>query len=226
MPSRNIVKEYVKGGYYHIYNRGVEKRNIFQDEQDYKVMLNYLKEYLSPPKPPEKKIVSIPFKGGTFKGMPRQPKNYNGVIELICFNLMPNHYHFLVKQHQERTIQEFTQSVFTRYTMYFNKKYDRRGKLFESHYKAVLVNQDHHLLHLTRYIHMNSIDLYKSLEDGYSSYADYIGKRNLKWLATKEVLGFFENSTLAEINKILTYKDFVENYEAASDQILGNLTLE
>ncbi len=68
MPSRNIVKIYVKDGYYHIYNRGTEKRTIFEDEQDYKTFLKYLKESLSTPPDPKELTKTFTIQGATFKG--------------------------------------------------------------------------------------------------------------------------------------------------------------
>ena len=77
MPSKNVIKTYVKNGVYHIYNRGVEKRDIYKNTQDYKVFLKYLKEHLSPP--PDKKALAIDFelRDKVFKGVPRLPKIYN-----------------------------------------------------------------------------------------------------------------------------------------------------
>src|SRR3989344_8907196 len=155
MPKKNSIKTYVKNGYYHIYNRGVEKRTIFEEDFDYKVFLNYLKEYLEPVNETKKRKTIFTLKGGSFQGVPHQPKNYFQRIELIAFCLMPNHFHLLIKQNDQKVIEHFMRSLATRYSMYFNKKYKRVGKLFQGHYKAVLVSDDRQLLHLSRYIHLN-----------------------------------------------------------------------
>ena len=97
MPARNVVKTYVAGGYYHIYNRGIEKRIIFQDEMDYKTFLKYLKEALSAPREP-KELRKIELQGGTLLINPRQVKSFENTINLIAYCLMPNHFHLLVKQ--------------------------------------------------------------------------------------------------------------------------------
>ena len=76
MPSRNIIKTYIKGGIYHIYNRGVEKRTIFETDQDYTVFINYLAEYLSEPLDPFKSVKTFKTRGTFFKGIPRHCKNY------------------------------------------------------------------------------------------------------------------------------------------------------
>ena len=99
MPQKNSRKEYGAGGYYHIYNRGVERRNIFLDEQDYKVFLGYMKIYLEKNDlqgqalqeqvPPSKML-----------------KNFADQVDLLAYCLMPNHFHFLVRQSTDRGIAE------------------------------------------------------------------------------------------------------------------------
>ena len=84
MPAKNVLKVYVENSYYHIYNRGVEKRIIFKDDQDYGVFLGYLKEYLSPPNDVIKLKQEFTLKGESFKGVPRQPNNYSKEIELLA----------------------------------------------------------------------------------------------------------------------------------------------
>ena len=153
MPARNIVKEYLPDSYYHIYNRGVEKRIIFQDEADYKVFLSYLKLYLSPP-PELPKEISDQYRAIAEK---LQLNNYCNEIKLSAFCLIPNHFHLLIKQNPVNGINRFMQSLCTKYSMYFNKKHKRIGKLFQGHYKAVLVKTEEQLLHLSRYIHLNPV---------------------------------------------------------------------
>ena len=102
MPRKNSLKTYIKDGYYHIYNRGVEKRIIFEDEQDYKVFLSYLKYSLLPPPKPEDIKTIFTLQGLPFKGIPRMPKNFQGKMELLAYCLMPNHFHLLVKQVENR----------------------------------------------------------------------------------------------------------------------------
>lgn len=226
MPSKNVVKTYVEKGYYHIYNRGIEKRSIFEDTQDYKVFLKYLKEYLSPPPDKEKLKTTFTLQGSTFKGIPRQPKNYNGEIELLAYCLMPNHFHLLIRQNSKQAIKSFMQSLNTRYVMFFNKKFSRVGTLFQGSYKAVLIENESYLLHLSRYIHLNPLELTDDLASAYSSYADYLEARKTKWVNIEPILSFFNNPTIPEIKKFNSYKKFVEDYHQDSSGILGDLTLE
>ena len=226
MPSRNIIKTYIENGYYHVYNRGVEKRKIFQDTQDNKVFLNYLKSYLSEPAKLESLKTIFTLQGSTFKGIPRQPKNYFKKIELQTFCLMPNHFHLLLKQNENFTLKSFMQSLSTRYSMYFNKKYKRVGPLFQGIYKASLITDESYLLHLSRYIHLNPQEYTSDIEGAYSSYKDYLGKRSLKWVSPKLILSYFNQATIPELRNLNTYQNFVEKYKKDSAKILGELTLE
>jgi putative transposase len=226
MPSKNSLKVYVKNGCYHIYNRGVEKRIIFQDEQDYKVFLKYLKEYLSPPPKPESLKTVFTLQRQSFKGIPRQPRNYCKTANLVAYCLMPNHFHLLFQQLNKNTMEKFCRSLLTRYSKYFNKKYNRVGPLFQGRYKAVLVNNDRYLLHLSRYIHQNPSEYTSDLTKAYSSYADYLRLRKTPWIKPDIILKFFNQKTIPEIVKINSYKNFVENYKKNSVEVLGELTLE
>jgi len=226
VPSKNSIKVYVKDGFYHIYNRGVEKRIIFKDVQDYKVFLNYLKEYLSPPADTKILLTDFTLQGLTFKGVARRPKNYSTEIELLAYCLMPNHIHFLVKQNNKDSIKRFMHSLSTRYSMYFNKKYVRVGPLFQGKYKASLITEDSYLLHLSRYIHLNPLEYTKNLVKAYSSYSDFLALRKTKWLRPDFILSFFNKETAPIFKKINSYRNFVEAYTQDSKEILGNLTLE
>lgn len=226
MPRKNSLKTYVKDGYYHIYNRGVEKRIIFNDNQDYKVFLSYLKYSLLPPPKPEDIKTIFTLQGLPFKGIPRMPKNFQGKIELIAFCLMPNHFHLLVKQVENYSLESFMTSVITRYSMYFNKKYDRVGSLFQGPYKAVIILEDNYLLHLSRYIHLNPSEYTNNLTEAYSSYAEYLGLRKTKWLKSDFILNYFNKEVVPEFKRTNNYKGFVEKDKKDPGDILGNLTLE
>lgn len=225
MPRKNARKTYLENGIYHIYNRGVEKRVIFLDDQDYKVFLRFLKELLT--KPPDKKAILKDFtlKGSTFKGILRQPLNLHKQLELLAYCLMPNHFHLLIKQTNEKVMKHFMQSLCIRYSMYFNKKYKRIGSLFQGVYKAVLVMEESYLLHLSRYIHLNPLKHSQNLLNTYSSYADYLGKRTTIWMNINIILSYF-GSVLTDKKDINSYQDFVEKYTEDSAKTLGKLTLD
>ncbi|KKQ92430.1 MAG: hypothetical protein UU16_C0006G0024 [Candidatus Woesebacteria bacterium GW2011_GWA2_40_7] len=225
MPSRNSLKIYVEKGFYHIYNRGVEKRIIFEDSQDYKVFLRYIKEAFSPLEEQDLRTKYI-MQGLSLQSIRRPVKSYFEKIDLIAYCLMPNHFHLLIKQKDFDSIQGLMRSLMTRYSMYFNKKYDRVGSLFQGRYKAVLVASEEYLLHLSRYIHLNPREYTDDLLSAYSSYPEYLGKRQTPWIKPETVLSFFNNKVLPEFKKVNSYKSFVEDYKKDSAIFLGDLILE
>lgn len=226
MPAKNLIKISIDDGYYHIYNRGVEKRTIFEDEQDYKVFLGYLKEHLSPPPKVEELLKSFTLQGTTFQGIPHLPKNYFQKVDLLAYCLMSNHFHLLIKQIKKDSMEGFMRSLATRYSMYFNKKYDRVGSLFQGIYKASMIDSDNYLLHLSRYIHLNPAEFTKDLVSAYSSYGEYLGLRKTMWVKTGEILSFFGKANLNIFKSASTYKDFVEKYKPEINTIPENILLD
>jgi putative transposase len=229
MPARNSIKISVENGYYHIYNRGANKQVIFENDQDFFVFLNYLKEALSPPQDDLKiETFEVEINGFTFQKPKRKPKNFYGKIDLVAYALMPNHFHLLIRQNTKDTMQAFMRSIATRYSMYFNKAHDRSGTIFQGIYKAVSIQDENYLLHLSRYIHLNPKENFENLSKAYSSYANYIGLKNTPWLNPDSVLNYFNQPTNSEFKKVNTYKKFVENYQIDNQNVdlLENLTLE
>ena len=218
MPAKNVIKTYVENGYYHLYNRGVNKQTIFFDIQDYKVFLSYLQLYLSPPD----------LQGVSLKVSPsRHLKNYTEEITLLAYCLMPNHFHLLVKQTSPHSINYFMRSLATKYVMYINKKHQRVGVLFQDTYKAVMVESEEQLLHLTRYIHQNLLDLNptKSIlevmqEYPYSSLNNYLHNMNQIWVKPEEILGYF-----SQTNPSLSYQTFVTEVKP-NNTLPTNILLE
>ena len=228
MPARNIVKIYIENGFYHIYNRGVEKRDIFIDDQDYKVFLHFLKRYLTvPPESPD-------------RIQPGWKLDLFDKLILIAYCLMPNHFHLLIKQITKRVIADFMKALLNSYVRYFNEKYERVGPLFQGSYKGVLVDNEIYLLHLTRYIHLNPLELNSKevppvdrwnlkeiLEKyPYSSYGDYLGKRHTSWVHPEEILAFFKTAQRTSLKDFLSYQSFVEDYKEDSREILGTLAID
>jgi putative transposase len=226
MPAKNLIKIDVENGYYHIYNRGVEKRIIFEDEQDYKVFLGYLKEHLSSPPETKDLLESFILRGTNFRGIPHIPKNYFQKVKLLAYCLMPNHFHLLIKQIEKGSMSKFMRSLATRYSMYFNKKYNRVGTLFQGIYKASMIENENYLLHLSRYIHLNPSEYFKDLTSAYSSYADYLEIRKTLWVDTNEVLSYFNKASSDFLISTNTYKDFVESYKTDNSSFLEGITLE
>jgi len=177
--------EFSKGEFYHLYNRGIEKRVIFLNPQD-KARFIKLLFVCNSSKP-------VVFK--TIQGMPLDEIDRGRtIVNIGAYALMPNHFHLLIQEREEGGIREFTEKLFTAYSMYFNKKYGRTGKLFEGRFRAEHANKDEYLEYLFAYIHLNPLKLIepKWKEEGlrdldrakrylknykYSSYPDYMGER-------------------------------------------------
>ncbi|MCR4306268.1 MAG: transposase [Candidatus Daviesbacteria bacterium] len=230
MPARNRTKIYSENSYYHIYNRGVEKRLIFLDQQDYAVFLHYLKEYLLPKNEKDlREQLSNP--NTSYKEKDKIIKllrlnNFADEITLLAYCLMPNHFHFFIKQTSSQSIDKFMNSLCTRYTMYFNRKHKRVGSLYQGVYKAVSINQENQFIYLSKYIHkqskLHSTNLQGQALRGWeqpSSYPEYLGKRKAEWIHPEEILDHFSKT-----NPNLTYKAFVEEKDDFS--IIQNKTLE
>jgi len=168
MPRKHTIKIYAASHYYHIFNRGTNKQHIFLDKEDYNYFLKIIKECLSPlsneNQPYPKKITDPVAKE----------------IDLLAYCLMPNHFHFLLKQHTENGITTFMRKLMTKYVMYFNQRHKRTGGLLEGRYKAVLVATDEQLICLTRYIHLNPKS--NPLSYPYSSLSNYLKNVFPNWL--------------------------------------------
>lgn len=202
MPAKNALKLYIPGGFYHIYNRGIDKRIIFLDEQDYAAFLNILKTCLLP--------VLEPGPLG-FERYP--PKSVYGDVELLAFVLMPNHFHLFVQQQTNHGIETLMRSIMTRYVLYFNKKYVRHGHLFGGIYKAIDIETEPYFLHISRYIHRNPRPIINTNLEfyPYSSYPYYLGLKQADWLNTSKILSFFGSALSPYISQYQVYKDFVES---------------
>lgn len=205
---RNI--RFVNEGIYHVYNRSVEKREIFVDDQDRFRFIHDLFEFND-----EAPAVNLYYKRPLIQSYEAKPRKIEQqkrklLVEILAFVVMPNHFHLLLRQIKENGISNFMHKLGTGYTMYFNQKYERAGSLFQGTYKAVLVNQEAHFIHLPYYIHFNPLDLkfpewrdreiknykqaMKFLENyRWSSFLDYIGKKNFPSVTQREFLNeFFE----------------------------------
>lgn len=184
MPYRAVT--FINEGFYHIYNRGVEKRIIFEVEPDYQRFLEVLRYYqLGGPKP----------RFSTFKRFNQDLSKNPLIVEIVCFCLMPNHFHLLIRQLKTGGVQEFISKVSNSYTKYFNTKYKRVGPLFQAEFKAVSIESEEQLLHLSRYIHLNPYvaQIAENIENyPYSSFPEYLREKG-GFCNTKPILDFFSS---------------------------------
>lgn len=189
MPGRNIIKQDVADSFQHVYARGHSKHKIFIDEQDYITFLTLLERYLSAEDMKNVNGLSYP--------------NFFNKVELLAYVLMPNHFHLLIYQRQPGEMAKFMRCMLTSYSRYFNKKYKRRGPLFESRYRASMISDESYLEHISRYIHLNP----KQWRDyEYTSLPYYLQQDEVSWVRPKRIMDIFE--TPAEYLKFM--EDYVE----------------
>ena len=186
---RNI--KFQIGEYYHIYNRGTDKREIFMDKSDYLRFIRNM-EIFSETESLSRDLVAE--KGERLKKQ----------VKFICYCLNPNHYHFLLKQSENKGIEKFMHRLGVGYSTYFNKKYNRSGVLFQGPYKAIHIKENSYFIWLSAYINGNSEihKIFKAENYQWSSYMEYLERRNSNICNKNNILDQFKN-----INE---YKDFVD----------------
>ncbi len=205
MPIRKT--SFFENGFYHVYNRGVEKREIFLDEKDYQSFVGILKTYLSEDISNNSEIT---LQGRALQGKRIRKHSLGEEVSLVAYCLMPNHFHLLLQQRFSTSITNFMRRVLTAYSMYFNDRYERVGSLFQGRFQAKDISNDEYLLHLTRYIHRNPVEAkivkIQNLEKfKWSSYQNYLGLKEVVWVKSKAILDYFSS---IESNK--DYRSFVE----------------
>ncbi len=163
MSSRN--RTFAPGHYYHIFNRGIDNKNIFFRRGDYLCCLRLFSKYV----------------GRYF-------------TTVIAYCLMPNHYHLLLRQNGEVSLSKLMQVLFNAYVQGINAQLGRKGTLFEGRFKHVHVDKDQYVLHLCRYIHLNPVKaglVPKPEKWPFSNYLEWIGKRGGKLKDMDFISSFF-----------------------------------
>ncbi len=200
--------QFIDDHIYHVFNRGVDKRDIFLDDQDYFRFIHNLFEF-NDENPVTNSghffgphIMDVESRVKHFRRKEKTPRKR--LVEILLFTLMPNHFHLLIRQKAEKGIAKFMQKLGTGYTMYFNKRYERDGVLFQGKFKAVFVDRQAHFLYLPSYIHCNPLELRHKYRGSasinwregmeflenyrWSSFLDYIGKKNFPSVTQREFI--------------------------------------
>lgn len=170
-----------EGEYYHLYNRGVNKQNIFLDRRDYlRFLFGVLCFQFPLPAYHIPRAVTYFIRHSAPNILDKLSTQIVAArgVELIAFTLMPNHFHLIVYESREGGISRYMQRLLDAYTKYFNAKYQKSGHLFQGPFQAVHVEDNEQLLYLSAYLHQNPRELkqWRSREEKYpwSSYQDYL----------------------------------------------------
>lgn len=203
MPGR--PEPLVTGEFYHIVNRGVASMPIFLDNRHYQRCLDTILYY---------QHQRLPLRYSYFTRLTLSEKSEvlsklssEFFIELICYCLMPNHIHFLLKQITDSGISDFMRKFSNSYTRYFNVKNKRIGPIFQGRFKSVRIESEQQLLHVSRYIHLNpySSGVVKKISDlkdySFSSLPEYCGLTKNEICQKDDVLSYFK--------KPGSYEDFI-----------------
>lgn len=189
---------------YHVFNRGVAKLPTFQDQRDQKRLLKTIHYYqFQGPKPQFSQL-------NRFKNLDFE-KNKK-IVEILTYCLMPNHFHLLLKQLQDNGISELMNKILNSYTKYFNTRHDRVGPLFQGQFKAVRIENDEQLIHVSRYIHLNPLTSYlvKNLKDyPWSSYLNYLDLKDDRICTKEQILSFFKKQNYEKF--VLDQADYAKS---------------
>ncbi len=226
MSSRNI--EFGIGEYYHVFNRGTDKRKIFLDKGDHErfVKLLYSANSVTP-------VHLSNYQGLVLIEIPKG----DPVVDVGAWCLMPNHFHLLVREKQEDGTSHYMQKLLTGYSMYFNTKYRRKGALFEGPFGAKHLDTDEYLKYQYAYIHLNPIGIIdsswkeKKIKDkaaakkfitsyAYSSLQDYLGcQRNERAIINSKTFPDYFSSFTDFSDMLKEWLDFESIYPEISRNI-------
>lgn len=207
--------------YYHIYNRGTDKRNIFLKNSDYLrfIVLLYICNNTEPVR-----IKDLLSRGRSL-GDILEIKREKTLVDIGVYCLIPNHFHLLVREKQDNGISVFLKKLSTGYAMYVNKKNERSGNLFQGRFKAELADKDEYLKYLFAYIHLNPVKLIEPFwkERGikdikkakeflanykWSSYQAYIDEKKVNPILEKSVFPEYFGSPREFTNFIQDWLDY------------------
>ncbi|MBI5742857.1 MAG: transposase [Candidatus Niyogibacteria bacterium] len=187
--------EFTPGEYYHIFNRGVDKRNVFSDRWDIERFLQSMREFNS-----VNTIGSI-YENSFNKNLLGNPiSKSKKLVNFVCYCLNPNHYHFILEPLVENGVSKFMHKLGLGYSKYFNEKNNRTGALFQGKYKAIHIDSNEYLLYLSAYINLNDRihqlgnPISKLVRSSWKEYSeDGVGDRGEDFCEKDIILGQFND---------------------------------
>jgi putative transposase len=212
MRNTRDYKEFAKREWHHIFSRGNGKMEVFRNGQDYAVFTHRIEAILGTSNGQGGQGRPLTTAQGTTNGRVRvrvTPLEKDS-FTVAAYCLMPNHFHFLIRQNTDTPTSKLFLKLLTSYSMYFNRKYEHVGHVFQDRFRAVHIENETQLKHVSAYIHLNpqTARLVRSAHGWpYSSYAAYLGEKKVALCDTSPVLELFKNAR--------EYRRFVE--DAAQD---------
>jgi putative transposase len=223
MPAR--IYPLVTNEIYHVVNRGNGSIPIFKTSKDYFKFIEIISYYRN---------AIVTTRLSKFNLLPLEErqhlireitKNQDYLIEIIAYCLMPNHIHLLIKQTKDKGILKFIMQSFNSYSKYFNIDNKRKGSLFEGRFRAVRIETNEQLLHVSRYIHLNPYssfltkDIQALAKYPYSSLPEYLGTAGANICSKNIVLDQFKNPN--EYWKfLLDQADYQRNLDLIKHELL------
>lgn len=193
-------KQFFDGGVYHVYNRGYNKMTVFRDAKDYKFFLQRLEEILS----------LRPSQSRWLRPLPR------GSFTILSYCLMPNHFHIIVRQETKLPVSKLIGKLLTTYGIYFNKKYDQIGTLFQDCFKVKEIDHDEYLIPLSAYVHRNPANFFSW---PYSSLPIFLEERQELLVDPTLILSMFGNNRSQ-------YRQYIKSYRKVNEKLILNLTFD
>ena len=190
---RKVV--FANEGIYHIFNRSIEQRPVFTTKREYnRATLTF--DFYRFKSPPLRLAKFLQLEKTAREIFFINLKKADKQVEIISYCLMPNHFHFLLRQTSENGITKFLSNFANSYTRYFNTKQKRKGPLFEGIFKAVYIETDEQLIHVSRYIHLNPIASFLIKENDldfypWSSFPEFLNESTDVICNKSTILNFF-----------------------------------
>lgn len=205
MPGR--LEPLITGEIYHVFNRGIDRRTTFAGNKEYSRALELLRYYMWRRLPVRYSVFRKWSRDGQLELFQEMKQRNEKLIDVLAFCLMPNHFHLLIRQVFEGGISKYLSNFQNSYTRYFNTKNQRVGPLFLDQFKAVRIESEEQLTHVSRYIHLNPFTSYvvKSFDSlerySWSSLPEYLENIRVEICQKETITSLFKRKG--------SYKTFV-----------------
>jgi putative transposase len=205
---------FAPGELYHVYNRGTEKRLIYLEHKDFARFQALMHACNQPGR------IEVDFRGPTSNIFKLRPEKQ--LVDIAAYCLMPNHFHLLIQERDSGGISKYMQKLITGYTMYFNKKSERTGVLFQGKFKAQHVDSDLYLKYLVAYIHLNPA---KIIDPSWRDLGSHFPEQIREHLKKYQYSSFREYSEKdPRVESLLVSKELLKSFYDAPTDIASTIT--